>query len=452
MAGESSEIYKTLDLALRIGELLLSSGAGAADVSAQMGNVARACGLRRFTADVTFTELAMSHQASVDEPALLQIRQVRYRQIDFGDLTLVDHLVRDLVAGRIDRDEAATALNRIVSSGHSRPRWTVTVGLGVMGAGLGFVLGGDWTVALIAFVGACAIDVVQAYMAARRWPTFYQQVAGGLIATLLAAGVAATPLDVSPSRVITASIVLLLAGVSFLGAIQDALTGFPLTSGARMLEALIATAGAIAGVSGGLTLARVLHFGLGTLDPGSVHFAGVGIAAAGGAVTATAYAFSNYVPMRALLPIAVLGAVATAAYLVVNEHRVGVALASVVAAVVIGVVSFGLAGQFRVPALVIVTASIVPLLPGLSIYRGLALFSQGGQGGLTSIATAGAVAIALSSGAIFGQYLAQPLRREARRLENRLAGPRLVGPLTARGARERHRRRKDDAERGGWQG
>ena len=34
------DIYKTLDLSLRIGEVLLSSGAGAADVGATMLNVA----------------------------------------------------------------------------------------------------------------------------------------------------------------------------------------------------------------------------------------------------------------------------------------------------------------------------------------------------------------------------------------------------------------------------
>jgi threonine/serine exporter ThrE len=145
--ADTKDIYKTLDLALRIGELLLSSGAGAADVTAQMDNVARACGLRRVTADVTFTEIAMSHQAHPDEPALIQLRQVRYRQIDYGDLTLVDHLVRDLVPGKIDRAEAATRLNRITSSGHSRPRWSVTLAYGVMGAGVGAVLRGNWLAA-----------------------------------------------------------------------------------------------------------------------------------------------------------------------------------------------------------------------------------------------------------------------------------------------------------------
>src|SRR3954447_12827436 len=112
-ARGTREISATMDLALRIGELLLSSGAGASDVSAAMNNVARSCGLRGYSADVTFTALTMSQQGSPEEPALIQIRQVRYREIDYGDLTEVDHLMHDLVAGAIDRAEATSRLNTI---------------------------------------------------------------------------------------------------------------------------------------------------------------------------------------------------------------------------------------------------------------------------------------------------------------------------------------------------
>jgi uncharacterized membrane protein YjjP (DUF1212 family) len=439
--ADTHDIYKTMDLALRIGELLLASGAGAADVGAQMDNVGRACGLRRFTADVTFTELAMTSQPDPEEPAIVQLRQVRQREIDFGDLTAVDHIIRDLVSERIDRDEAADRLNRVVSSGHSRPRWAVTLGLGAMGAGVGTVLGGQWPVVMIAFVAACCIDVIQRRMSRRRLPTFYLQVAGGLFATLLAALVAKSGVDIAPSRVITSSIVLLLAGVSFLGAIQDALTGFPLTAGARILEAIVSTAGAIAGVSGGLTIAKLVHIGLGTLDPGSVGFADPPLLAAGAAVTAAAYAFASYAPLRALAPIAVIAAVAATGFIELYDHGVGIAWSSGVASLFVGLVSFTAAGRFRVPALVVVTAAIVPMLPGLSIYRGLALFSTGGGAGLLAMATAGAIAIALSSGAILGEYLAQPLKREAHRLEHRLAGPRLVGPFSVRALRQRRRGR-----------
>ena len=137
-----------------------------------------------------------------------------------------------------------------------------------MGAGVGLLVGGDWVVTLIAFVAAVGVDLLQRQMSRRRLPGFYQQVAGGLLATLIAVGTVAAGVDVDPSRVVTAGIILLLAGINFMGAIQDALTGFPLTAGARILEAILATAGVIAGVSGGITVGRMLGVDLGRLDPG----------------------------------------------------------------------------------------------------------------------------------------------------------------------------------------
>jgi uncharacterized membrane protein YjjP (DUF1212 family) len=437
--AESNDTYKTLDLALRVGEVLLSSGAGAADVGAQMLNVTHACGIRGVTADITFTELSMSHQPQPDEPALIQLRTVRHRDIDYEDLTLVDHLVRDLIGGTIDRDEARNQLARIVSSGHARPRWNVTLGYGAMGAGVGLMLGASPVVTGAAFVAALAIDLIQRWMDRRRLPTFYQQVAGGLFATLLAVGVQATGVAVDPSRIVTAGIILLLAGVSFMGAVQDALTGFPLTAGARILEAMPATAGVIAGVSGGLTVARLAGVGFGRLDPGASVFSSLPLMALGGAITAGAFAFSSYAPYRALLPIAVIGGASTSVFTLAYSHGFGIAWASAFAALLVGLVAFSAASRFKVPALIVVVPAVVPMLPGLSIYRGLSLLSRSGSDGLLSIINAAAIAIALSSGVILGEYVAQPIKREAGRLERRLSGPRLVGPMTARSGRRRRR-------------
>ena len=435
------EITATLNLALRIGELLLSSGAGASDVSAAMRNVAWACGVRGYTADVMFTELTMSQQSSPDEPALIQIRQVRYREVDYGDLTEVDHLIRDLVAGAIDRAEATTRLNRIISTGHSRPRWAVTVALGVMGGGVGMVLGGDVLVVLVAAVAAMLVDLMQRQMSRRRLPTFYQQVAGGLLATLIAVGVDATAADVSPSLLISTSIIMLLAGVNFLGAIQDALTGFPVTAGARILEAFLATAGVVAGVSGGLRFADVLGADLGRLNPGAYALADAPFMVVGGAVAAAAYAFAAYAPNRALAPIGAVAAVAIGLYAVAYDRGLGIAWSSAVAALLLGLMAFPVAARTRIPTLVVVAAGITPFLPGLSIYRGLTLLATDSSKALVAMVTAAAIAIALSSGAILGEYLAQPIRREARRLESKLAGPRLVGPHSVSGLRRRRRRR-----------
>ena len=429
--ADNTDTYKTLDVALRIGEMLLSSGAGAADVTATMWSVAHACGIRNVEVDVTFTTLTLSHQPSADEPALIQTRHVRHRDIDYEDLTLVDHLVRDLLAGVIDRDEARSRLARVVSSGHRRPRWAVSLGFGVMGAGVGMLLGGNPTVIVIAFVAAVGIDLLLRWMSRRRLPGFYQQVAGGLLATLLAVTSAAVGLDVDPSLVVTTSIVMLLAGIGFMGAIQDALTGFPLTAGARILEAILATAGIIAGVSGGLTVGQMLGVDLGRLDPGVSTLSEATMVVAGAAICAGAFAFSSYAPLRSLLPIALIAGVASLVLGLVEELGFSRAWSAAVAALFVGLVSYSAAGRVRVPPLVVVVSAIVPMLPGLSIYRGLSLLAAGGNG-ILSLMGAAAIAIALASGVIFGEYAAQPLRREARRLEQRLSGPRLVGPVRAR--------------------
>jgi hypothetical protein len=90
--------------------VLLSSGAGAADVNATMAAITAACGLRNVEVDVTFTSLALSYQPGPTEQSHTQIRQLRRRTADYGTLTSVDLLVRALMLGEIDRDEARTAL------------------------------------------------------------------------------------------------------------------------------------------------------------------------------------------------------------------------------------------------------------------------------------------------------------------------------------------------------
>jgi uncharacterized membrane protein YjjP (DUF1212 family) len=436
---DNREIYKTLDLCLRVGEVLLSSGAGAADVTATMLSITHALGLRGADVDVTFTALSMSYQHSFDEPTLMQVRNVRHRDIDYEDLTLVDGIVRDLIAGDIDRDEARARLARIVSSGHRLPRYAVTLGWGATGAGVGLLLGGDGIVVTIALLAAMGIDLLKRWMSRQRLPTFYQQVAGGLLATLLAVGTAATAVEVDPSLVVTASIIMLLAGIGFMGAVQDALTGFYLTSGARILEALLATAGIIAGVSGGLTVGKILEVDLGRLEPGAAGWQSLPIMMFGAGLAAAAFAFSAYAPLRSLLPIAVIASGGEAIWYFMYVQDLGPAWGAGGASVMVGVVSYAVASRIRVPPLVIVVPAVVPLLPGLSIYRGLALMSQGDSYGIIALATAAAIAIAIASGVILGEYAAQPLKREARRLEDRLAGPRLVGPLRARSVRRERR-------------
>jgi uncharacterized membrane protein YjjP (DUF1212 family) len=446
-AERAREVHLTMDLCLRIGEMLLSSGAGAADVTATMRSVADHLGLRQAEIDVTFTALSMSHQRSVDDVPTLMMRHVQQRDIDYEDLTAVDHLVRDVLTDRADLYLARSRMATIVSLGHAFPRWAVTVAWMVMAASVGVFLGGGPVVSLVAAVAAALIDRVQIVLARRRLPFFYLQVAGGAIATLLAAGVAASPIEVDPSLVVTANIIMLLAGIGLMGAVQDALTGFYLTSSARLIEAMMATAGIIAGVALGISVADTLGFELGQLVPGKVQASDLPAVLLGAAVSAAAFSVASYAPRRAVLPIALITAVAAGISQAITAAGFGRAAAAGAAAFFIGLVAYAVAGRVRVPPLVVAVPAIVPFLPGLSIYRGLAFLADGGffvSQGILALMTAISVAIALASGVILGEYVAQPLKREARKLESRLAGPRLVGPFRAMTRAERKALRRSE--------
>ncbi|MDO5712049.1 MAG: hypothetical protein Q4P32_09975, partial [Micrococcales bacterium] len=72
---------------------------------------------------------------------------------------------------------------------------------------------------------------------------------------------------------------------------------------------------------------------------------------------------------------------------------------------------------WHVPALALSTAGIVPLLPGLAVYRGLyqlaTLSSTQGYGpGFATLGGAIGVGLALASGVSLGSYLARALRHD----------------------------------------
>jgi uncharacterized membrane protein YjjP (DUF1212 family) len=434
MPLEPRDVYLALDLALRVGEVVLSSGAGAADTQATMLSVTAASGLRGCAVDVNFDALSVSYQPAPDAPPTTQVRQVAYRSRDYSRLADVDQLVRELSRGEVEMPEARHRLSTITSAAHPYPRWSVTFALGFMAAGAALVIGGTWLVVLAAFLGAAGIDRINKLMSRTRWPAFYQQVAGALFVSVLAISLHAMHVRADPSLVIGSGIVVLLAGIALVGAIQDALTGFYVTATARSLEAMLLTGGVIAGVSGGLTFGDKIGQDL-RIEVYISHISDWPLSLLGGAVTAAAFSYACYAPLRSLLPSSIVGLLGTAVYLAAVQWGFGIAWASAVAAIAVGVFSYSLAGRVRVPPLVVVVAGIVPLLPGLTIYKALFQLSKGNIVGLISFATAATIAVGLAAGVLLGEYIAQPLKREARRMETRLAGPRLVGPFRPRSAR-----------------
>ena len=429
------EAYRVLDLALRAGEVLLSGGAGAADVTATVLAIADACGLRHVQCDITFTSISVSYQPTPDDPPVTSMRLVAQRSLDYTRVTEVHNLVEDLVERRIDRPVAAGRLRQCVAAAHPYPRWVVAGGRALLAAAVAVLLGAGPGVAGAAFVATVAIDRVNRPLAARNIPIFYQNLVGAMIATGVAVGLVAADAGVQPSLVVAAGIVLLLPGVTLVGAVQDAITGFLVTASARALETFLLTAAIISGVAIALSLGVRLGVPVRITDPSPRGLAEIPLRILAAAVVSAAFALANYAPRRAIPFAGAAGAIGSAAFVLGERLDVSATLATGAAAVLVGLGSYTFAYRQKAPPLMYVAAGVLPLLPGLTIYRGMLRFTEGDSiGGITTLAQALSIGLALAAGAILGEFLAQPARREVSRAERRLAGPRLAGPL--------HRRRR----------
>ncbi len=325
--------HAALGLALRIGESMLAIGASAADVTATVLRVAAAYGLTSCQVDVTFTSLVVSYDRENAVP-LTAMRTVRPRGMDYTRLQGITNLARAVGAGGLDIEEAHRRLDRVVSAPPTYRRTIHALGWSGVAGSLGILLGGGWLVALIAALTTALVEQSMRVLDRRGLPLFFQQVAGAALATGVAVLLVAWDVDVRSSLVVAAGIVVLLAGLSLVGAAEDAISGFPVTAGARTFEVVTLTAGIVVGIAGVLDVAQRAQLPPTVVDtsPAAVPFT-VGLAASAG--IAGFWAMASHARPRAIGLAAMAGALAWTTFWAASGLGSGPAVASGIAAVAI---------------------------------------------------------------------------------------------------------------------
>ncbi|WP_436493395.1 threonine/serine ThrE exporter family protein [Actinokineospora sp. HUAS TT18] len=426
-------VHFVLDLALRIGEVQMSSGAGAADVTATIIAVANAYGLPHCEVDVIFTSITVACHRGTELSPVTSLRVVQSRSLDYTRLAAVETLVNRITSGKTPVEEAQTELSRITEAKHPYPRWLATFSYAALAAAVTIFIGGAALMALFAAVITAVIDRVGRVLNRRALPFFFQQVVGGALATgaalaLLASG---TFPDVKPTVLVAAAITVLLSGLTVVSTVQDAITGFNVTAAGRTMEVSLMTAGLIAGVVGALNIATALGMPEAPLaDPLPPSALRLPIQTLAGAAASGFFALASYATPRAVFVAAIAGGVGTAGYGGLILAGAGPIVASAGAAVVVGFAGGVISRRLRMPPLVVAVSGMVPLLPGLTTYRALyELAIIRTTSGLSTLMIAAAVALALAAGVVLGEYLAHPVRTGLGRLERRFQGPRLAGPL-----------------------
>ncbi|GAA5118504.1 threonine/serine ThrE exporter family protein [Haloechinothrix salitolerans] len=429
---DDATVHFALELALRIGEVQMATGAGASDVTATILAVTSALGLPQCEVDVIYTSITVTCHRGTEMAPVTAVRVVRTRSLDYSRLTAVEELVKQITRGQISAEDAYAELRRVNAAPHPYPRWVATLALGGMAASVTVFINGDPATAALAFFVSALIDRVGRVLNRYALPMFFQQAVGGLIATLITMAAVSSDIGAfrSPSLVAAAAITVLLSGLGTVTAVQDAITGYNVTAAGRSMEVALMSAGLITGIVIALQIAIALGLERTPLpDLPAPKAIALPVMMLAGAGTAGFFALASYSRVRPLLVAAVAGMVGAGTYGAIRFSGGDAIMATAIAATFVGFSGGLLARRLRVTPLVVAVSGITPLLPGLSTYRGLYELAVSPAGDITTLMKAIALGLALAAGVVLGEYLAQPVRTRLGRLERKLVGPRMAGPL-----------------------
>lgn len=440
----AQQARSVLDLALRIGEASLSTGASAAEVVATVMRVTAAFEIRSTSVDITYTSVSVSMQRGVSENPLTVMRVIKTRSMDFTRLEALQHLVDDVcgtpdrtwtrgqdgewtAADQVSVEDARSKLSDILTAPHPYRRWVVTVGMAVTAIGVVIIFGAGPTMWVVAGFSAAVVDRAQRVLYRMGVASFFSQAVSAAIPSLIAValfwisspstgsgGLPGLGLDVpgldTPSLVVVSGIIVLLAGLSVMGAAQDALDGYYVTAGARGLEVLMMTLGIAVGVATVLSLANAAGVSL-IIQPDVVGLTTMVTGVIGATIVAIGFCMTHYTGLRATMVSASLAALAWLTFQGATALGLSQPPASAVAAIAVGALAYTVHHRLRVPELVISTAAIVALLPGFAVYRAIFLVMLDSTTFLNlatlEMLTALAVGLGLAAGMSIGGYAAR---------------------------------------------
>ena len=419
-----------LTLAMRIGDLLQSSGQSANDTVVVMRRVCQAYGLRRVQVDITSTSIVASYVDSAAQAAnpmggvagqpVTSMRMVEPAQQNLAKTAALNRLVADIVKGE-PLTRAIERFDEIRAARPPYPAWVAALGNASIGMAVQLLHTTNPVVLALAFVMGVALNRLLEFLARRSMPVFFQQLAGGWLIVVVTAATSWagtwdwTPLfhGLAPTLIAVGGIVQLVAGMKFVSAGQDAIDSFYLTATARLLQVAMLTAGLVAGLVSGLTIASRFGFFIylsSTVPTNPMPLRYAAVILAGVCVVVGAFAdWQTIVLTGGGAALAWFGYSASVAAVggAVTPSFVGALLAAVVVTMLVRRTSR--------PGFAIVNGALIGLVPGMRVYNGLLqmvgtnVVQPAPSQGAAALLIAAGVALALAAGASLGIYIGRPV-------------------------------------------
>ena len=397
------------------GKQMLESSSSVSEVLVRLRAFAPAIGLDGCAIDANLTSLTVSYwHHGLDQPLTL-MKEINIASPRLGRLAGADALLTEVEQGRVGFDEAYTRVRALGDAPIKKPGLR-NIALLVSVAGWVVFVGGDDLPTVIVALLATLLTIPTSAFARR---LSLPPVTGTFVAAVVLAAVpnlvAALGASISVGPAVVGALFVYLPGLALVSAVVDGLANAPISAVSRGLQALV-TAGALAV---GMLVGSTIGAGLGLKFTPNATEAPLVITLAGAALGMLGLAIVWSQSRRQMAPTVIIGVLGWLAVWVAAQRAWGPDwVGTLIAAAVIGIAGTVAAALQSSSATVYTGVAILPLVPGLALYRAMLAVAEG----RTAVATeqlliAAAISLAIAVGIGLGLALGRQGRGVGRRLK-----------------------------------
>ena len=358
-------MYK-MQLILMTGELLMANGAATERI---MRDMLRAATYMDITSDkisihVNYTTLMLN--INDDDHSYTEFRKCRHHGVNMTVLADISNLTWTAIKENYSLEKYEEELHRLEDMPSPYPPLLSALSAGLACGGICKLFGCDW----ISFF--CTVLSAAIGFAVRRLCNIYgfNVYAGTAISAFAATALACFFQSVSgtstPSYPMIAAALFLIPGIPLINAVDDMLNNYIMAGTTRLTHTMLIIGSMTFGISIALWVGNVTDFTRVPIQPEDIYLSQTLAAALAGA----GYAAIFNLPGR-LLPVVALGAVIAVDVrnLMVIQLDSNLVAGSFLGAAILGVAAQKAIQWFHTPGSVLTIPSVIPLMPGVLLYR-----------------------------------------------------------------------------------
>ena len=360
-----AEIGQKAELLLTVGQLLMENGADTSQIVRDMARVAAYMGIDadKFHLHIMYTTLMLN--ISDEHHSHTSFRKCPKHAVNMRIISAVSRLTWRAMKEHYTLDEFKGELESV----SKRPRYPHWISVLAAGSGCGAfctLFGCDFNAAIYTAVSAIIAKIVQMQCAERFGINPYVSMTfAAFTATIIAYLTHFLP-TTTPWHPLIAAALFLVPGIPMINALSDMLNTYLISGAARVIHTLIIVGAMTFGIVFAIGMADFDSFTNLTMLPDSDY----GLFMAAAAIGAMSFAIFFNLPPRLLFAAACGGAICVCTRnFFIFELGMSSAVGTLAGASLVSLIAIEAVHWLHTPSLVLVVPAVIPLVPGVLIYR-----------------------------------------------------------------------------------